>query len=309
MRHTTPLPSTLGPTFAVRDARAIGIGQRRLAARDLHRPFHGVRSETIPATFEQQVACYRPRMKAHNRLGGLSALRLWGLPVPHHWWVGEPLEIMAPTAMTPPRAVGVRGRRLGVDRASSWRIRGVAVVDPVAALFLHASALTVAQAVVIIDALLTTADNYPGLLPARPLIRRDEIAERLQKWGSFPGRRVIREALALSRECVESPKETQTRMLIVASGLPEPVVQCAFRAGRSSGRADLAYPQWKIAVEYEGDGHRVDRAQWRRDIQRQRDLEDAGWIVIRVTELDLRESDAFLARLRRAIMARSSSGS
>ena len=70
-------------------------------------------------------------------------------------------------------------------------------------------------------------------------------------------------------------------------------------------RNDLAYPELRIAIEYEGDGHRTDRTQWRRDIRRQRELEDLGWIVIRLTEHDLHDGLAsFLTRIRRAIATR-----
>lgn len=70
---------------------------------------------------------------------------------------------------------------------------------------------------------------------------------------------------------------------------------------RLVARVDLAYPELKIAIEYEGDGHRTDKRQWRRDIQRQRDLEDRGWTVIRLTELDLARPESVVARISRAI--------
>lgn len=70
-------------------------------------------------------------------------------------------------------------------------------------------------------------------------------------------------------------------------------------------RIDLAYPELKIAIEYEGDGHRTNKKQWRIDIQRQRDLEARGWIVIRLTELDLRDdAKSLIARIRGAIASR-----
>ena len=74
---------------------------------------------------------------------------------------------------------------------------------------------------------------------------------------------------------------------------------------RLIARTDLAYPHWRIAIEYEGDGHRTDKAQWRRDISRQRELEQRGWIVIRLTQLDLAKPEPFLARIRAAVAERS----
>ena len=36
-------------------------------------------------------------------------------------------------------------------------------------------------------------------------------------------------------------------------------------------------------MQYEGDHHRTDPQQWRRDIERDRRMQAEGWIVLRVT--------------------------
>lgn len=305
MRHRTPLPEHLGNNFSVAQSAAAGVGRGRRSARDLARPFHGVRARVAGDTFRDRVREYAPRMREGQRLIGRSAVRAWGLPFPVRWREDEKLEVAAPLGASPPRTVGVKGRRLSVDRARTWRVGPVAVVDPIAAVFSCAAELTVTQAVVLIDALLTDADNYPGLLPGRPVYSRDDIAARLKAWGPFKGCASIRAALAMARDKVESPKETETRLMMVAGGLPEPLVQYEEYDGvRLVARIDLAYPEWKIAIEYEGDRHRTDKEQWRRDIRRQRELDDRGWIVIRLTQADLRDVAALLDRIRRAIASR-----
>ncbi|MFE6997119.1 hypothetical protein ACFVAE_14225 [Microbacterium sp. NPDC057659] len=306
MHHRTALPERLGPAFSLTEAAEAGVGRGRRDARDLHRPYRGVRSAIVPATFAERVACYRPRLKHRQRYVGRAAARLWGLPFPHSWSPAEPLEIAVPLDATPPKVAGVQGRRLAEHRATTWRVRESTVVDPIAALFTCAHELTMDQAVIMIDAIITTADNYPGLLSGRPLLTREDIAARRAAWGFFRGCAMIDAALHLARERVESPKETETRRLIARTGLPEPVVQYEIHDQRRLiGRVDLAYPELKIAIEYEGDGHRIDKAQWRRDIQRQRDLEDRGWIVIRLTQDDLGPgAPALIARIRRAVLSR-----
>ncbi|WP_091478059.1 endonuclease domain-containing protein [Microbacterium azadirachtae] len=306
MHHRIPLPSSLGATFTLREAQVVGLGRARADARDLRRPFRGVRSSEVPETFAAVVACGSRRLKPRQRFVGVTAARLWGLPHPQRWQPGEPLEVVVPPDATPPKSRGIRGRRLREDRASTWRIGSLPVVDPVAAVLSCAAELDDAQAVVLLDALLADADSYPALRRGRPVASPEELGERVRHWGRFPGRATILAALPRARVGVESPKETETRLLIVDAGLPEPVVQHEVRDGRRLvARIDLAYPQWKIAIEYEGDGHRTDVAQWRRDIQRQRELEDRGWIVIRLTQLDLTDgSGAFVTRIRRAIAMR-----
>ena len=306
MRRRSALPRRLGDSFGVAAAAALGVGRARRDADDLHRPFYGVRSTARPEKFDVLVECYRPRMRKDHRYAGRTAIRLWGIPFPFEWSSGEPLDVAVPPDAAPPRTHRVMGRRLAESRARTWKLRGVPVIDPVAALFSCAAELTVDQMIVAIDALLTTASDYPGLGPGRPMTTRAVLDERLQTWGRFPGSAVVRAAMPLARERVESPKETETRLLIVRAGLPEPSVQFDVHDDRFFvARVDLAYPALRIAIEYEGDGHRTSKDQWRRDIRRQRDLEDRGWIVIRLTELDLADGGyAFLARIRRAIAVR-----
>ena len=182
---------------------------------------------------------------------------------------------------------------------------GAAVVDPVAAVLTSMPELTFAQLVAAFDALLTDADVYPGIRAPRPMATREQVQWRLQEWGRFTGCATARKAFDLAREHVESPKESETRVLIVQNGLPEPVVQWnVFDGARFVARVDLAYPPLRIAIEYDGDGHRTDRRQWRADIRRRRELEHMGWIVLNLTESDLTDPAAFLAQLRRVVERR-----
>jgi len=218
------------------------------------------------------------------------------------------MDIVAPTGKTPPKTAGIRGSRLKCERAETRILKGVPVVDPVAAFFMCAQDLTAAQAIVMIDALVTPALNYPGLGPGKPMTTLAEIEARLHAWRQFPGQSAIRLALPFARVGVESPKETETRLLLIDKGLAEPVVQHEVRVdGRLIARLDLAYPELRIGIEYDGDGHRTEKTEWRRDIQRQRVLEANGWILLHLTEADLApdEQDAFISQIRRAIVSRS----
>ncbi|WP_182254593.1 hypothetical protein [Microbacterium esteraromaticum] len=308
MRHRTSLPTRLGSTFAIGDAAAAGVTRWRRDTPDLHRPFRGVRTLEAPTTFARRIECYQPRMKPGHRFVGRTAARIWGLPLPQKWSIDEKVEVAVPHDRTPPGSRGVKGRRLSLHLAQTHRIGRIRVVDPLAAVLTCARELTEDQAVVMLDALLTPADNYPDLLVGRPVYTIAEIEDRIAAWRRFPGRETIRAALRRARPRVESPKETETRLLITRAGLPEPVIQYDITdRDRVIARADLAYPALKIAIEYEGDGHRSSRDQWRRDIQRHRDLEDRGWIVIRLTQLDLDDGAASaLSRIRRALLSRSS---
>ncbi|GHH78730.1 hypothetical protein [Promicromonospora soli] len=75
--------------------------------------------------------------------------------------------------------------------------------------------------------------------------------------------------------------------------------------GRHVARVDLLYRRWKIAIEYDGDLHRTDRATWQGDIRKRRLLRALGWIVIVVVKADHDRPGPFLDDLRTAIRTRS----
>jgi hypothetical protein len=100
----------------------------------------------------------------------------------------------------------------------------------------------------------------------------------------------------------ESPGETRLRLLLESAGLPAPQSNLeVFDGDRFVARVDLAYPVPRVAVEYEGDIHRVDQATWRKDIRRRERLEDIGWRTVRVTADDLARPAELIARLRRLL--------
>ncbi len=71
-------------------------------------------------------------------------------------------------------------------------------------------------------------------------------------------------------------------------------------------RVDLAFPEQRVAVEYDGAWH-GDPGQLTRDRRRLNALVAAGWTVLHVTAADLRQPEDLVARVA-ALLARSSSG-
>ena len=105
-------------------------------------------------------------------------------------------------------------------------------------------------------------------------------AERATRHG-----RRAREAAAYVRDRVDSPMESRLRMLIVLSGLPEPVVNLEVRDdhGVATMRLDLSYPKYKVAVEYDGRHHVEVVHQWEHDIDRREELDRGEWRLVVVT--------------------------
>ncbi len=112
--------------------------------------------------------------------------------------------------------------------------------------------------------------------------------------------RRARHALTLVDAGAESPRETWLRLLLIKAGYPRPQTQIPVHGeyGELVAVLDMGWEDVKIALEYEGDHHRTDRRQFRRDIARYEALPDLGWMTIRVTSGDTQ--GGILARLAAA---------
>ncbi|WP_121371247.1 DUF559 domain-containing protein [Frondihabitans australicus] len=132
-----------------------------------------------------------------------------------------------------------------------------------------------------------------GKAAARVRARR-----RAREQGGRRGITALRQALGLARPGVRSPQETALRLLLLRRGLPEPEVNGIVRddRGRRLGESDLIWRAVRVVVEYEGDQHRTDPAQFAKDIRRREDYAEAGWRVIRVTKSDLHDHADLLVR-------------
>jgi very-short-patch-repair endonuclease len=98
----------------------------------------------------------------------------------------------------------------------------------------------------------------------------------------------------------ESAPESRVRVALALAGL-EPVPQHEVRVdGRFIARVDLAWPEARLALEYEGAYH-FEGIQIVRDDARFERLIAAGWRVIRLSAADLRDLDGVVARVREAL--------
>jgi len=100
-----------------------------------------------------------------------------------------------------------------------------------------------------------------------------------------------------------SRREALVCRLLVAAGVPMPRRQFELRAcdGRLVARFDLAWPEWRIAVEFASYRHHAGRRAWRRDATRANWATAFGWRVFTATDLDVDDGcRALAAGLRQA---------
>jgi hypothetical protein len=130
--------------------------------------------------------------------------------------------------------------------------------------------------------------------------------DRLAKRGRR-GTRRFRDALATRTlgPLHESPPERLVARALVAVGLPEPVAQHVVRIdGQFVARVDLAYPEARLAIEYDSFEHHTGKVALVRDSARRNALAAAGWTVLSATAVDVRSGCRQLARDLRRLLAR-----
>ncbi|PLS29260.1 hypothetical protein [Bifidobacterium parmae] len=104
----------------------------------------------------------------------------------------------------------------------------------------------------------------------------------------FRGYANCRRALRLARSGTDSSMETRTRLVMPRYGLDTPQVNYPVSVKGRPIYLDLAYPEFKICIEYEGAHH---AGQWLNDVTRRQLIEDAGWRYVQVTKLDIGNED------------------
>ncbi|WP_322410795.1 hypothetical protein [Microbacterium invictum] len=309
------LPSILDASFCVRDALRAGVTPKRLRGRDLDTPFWGARSlarSEEPGFPEEEIVIgamrYRPLMPENQFFSHVTAAVLWGLPLPAHvLWpaVQQGLDVAVFTPTRHTRRSGIRGHEVhpasahvvehpthGVpltSPASTWAALGAMLRDPYD--------LVAAGDAAVRERMFR--DDPPPLATLAQLFAAASARRRV-------GGPALRAALPRIRSRSASPRETWCRLLLVDAGLPEPELNHEVRdaAGQVIACVDLAYPDARVAVEYEGEHHRTDPQQWARDLVRCEALAAAGWFVVRVSAAHLAGGGAALAARVRAGLAR-----
>lgn len=121
------------------------------------------------------------------------------------------------------------------------------------------------------------------------------------------GRRVIRVVLSARDPLARVPESIPERRLLRAlrrRGLPDPVLQFDILDGKQFvARVDAAYPNRRLAIEYDSYEHHSGRRQHERDLARRNRLHALGWHVLHATAADLRNPTALVEAIRVSLAA------
>jgi AbiEi antitoxin C-terminal domain/Protein of unknown function (DUF559) len=249
------------------------------------RVFHGVYiAETTDLTAAVKARAAWLATGPRVTLAGLSAAAIHGAK----WLDGrQPAEVIRADRHSPPGIV-VRSDDIADDEV--WLVAGMRVTSPARTAFDIGRRRPVDTAIPILDDLL----NATGITPV-------DIAAIADRRPGARGIRRLRSLLPLVDGGAESPQESRLRLLVVRGGLPPPDTQIRFP--ELGIRVDMGWPQWKVALEYDGIQHWADARQRTWDIERIVRLESAGWVVIRVSAEMLSRPAVIVDRVRNALRA------
>jgi hypothetical protein len=219
---------------------------------------------------------------------GRSAAVLWGIDLAR---TDDPVELTMSPGTHQVRVEGLVVRRALLDPGLVRRRHGVPVTAPAATAVRLASVLPRDSAVAAVDQLVTAG-----------VVGLDAVRE-LAAGARGPGSARAQDVAALADGLAESPQGTRVRLLIGRSGLPAPIAQYrVFDRNGFVARVDFAWPERRLALEYDGLWH-GGAGQFIRDRERLNRLREAGWQVVFVTAADLRDPDRLLARIAAALAA------
>jgi hypothetical protein len=224
-------------------------------------------------------------------LGGRSAAAWYDAPFAS---AQDPVLVVAPVDSTWRGPRGIRVHRREVPRHE------VRVIDDAAGLVRLTTPLRTAWEIAALETIPTAVGFLDAMVRAEHLT--EERLERMVvdgrgRWGS----RQVAKVVPLVDGRSMSPPESWVRVACVRGGLPKPVPQFEVRAaGRWLGEVDLAWPEHRLIVEYEGP-HHFDELQIVRDDRRYERFVAAGWRVIRLGAIDIRDMRAVVGRIAEAL--------
>lgn len=204
-------------------------------------------------------------------IAGQSAAVLHGAK-----WVDacRPAELLSPNRR-PPNGIRTWSDRFADDEVDV--IDGMRVTTPARTALDLACRYPRVKAVAAIDALARATH-----------LKVADVELLAERYRGRRGIRRAREALGLVDPGAESPQETWLRLVVIRHGFPRPQTQIPVHDeyGALVAVLDLGWEDMKIAMDYEGAHHRINRRIFNHDIRKAEAVAELGWIDIRVTAED-----------------------
>lgn len=299
MSRRSPIPTQLGDAFTVAEALAHGMTRGQLRGTDLATPFSGVRVAAQADGLGLPHA-YAARMPDRAFFSHITAAQLWHIPLPLNLNSAAVVHVSVPAGSRAPAGRGVVGHAASVAQHDVVAHGGLRITS------LERTALDLAS-LVDDENLLAILDNI--LWRKRPTGERASMASLARAIARYQSRRGLartRELASLATSRADAPPESIFRLRFIRAGFPEvePNQGVYDAHGRFIAQPDLQIYPYRLAFDYEGDGHRTDKKQWRTDLRRVHLFQDEKWHHTRISGDDLADPRYLLARTRALLIER-----
>jgi hypothetical protein len=244
----------------------------------------------VPAglPYTHELRCGAAALVVHRDavITGRSAATLGGVQLAR---AKDPVELVVPESVRVFRRAGLDIRRTEL-RAGEWQPwRRIGLATPLRMGLDLLLDRTLPDAVADLDAVLRAG-----------LVDRTR-SRRMLAVRHDHGIVAARQAEELADPRAESPPESRMRVWLVLDGL-RPVPQYWIEDSRGPlARADLAFPEQQVAVEYDGSWREGELWALNRDRERLNRVQAAGWEVVFVTAPLLADPPRMIATVRAAL--------
>lgn len=283
----TPLAACLHMAHVFIGSEAVAAGE--LTKYDLRARYQRVLPDVhapkdVPLTLCDRTAAAWLWSRRRGVVSGLAASGLHGAK-----WIGDDVDIELnwPDRKSPPGVI-TRTETLLPDEIV--RRRGVQVTS------VHRTAFDLAR-----RGPANRAVERLDALAAATHFSVDEVLALAERHPHVRGLRHVPRILDQVDAGAQSPRETWLRLMLVSDGLPRPQTQIPVLGPDGYPRyyLDMGWPEAMVAVEYDGEQHRLDRDIYREDLIRSEYIAYRGWNRIRVIAGDRRQD--ILGRVRYAL--------
>ena len=267
MTYLLPHDISLAGPFTRATARVVGLTDTQLESDIYRRVFHGVWVPTyLQDTRHLRLDAARLVVPERGVLCGLTAAWIYGADV-------RRLDDLDVHVGFPPdqrirKRPGLAVCQETLDPADITLVDGLRITTPLRTTFDCLRLLRHPDGVIVADVL-----THLGLVDVQALADYFASKRRLRNL------RIGERLLAYVEPKSESPMETRMRVELLTAGLPRPEAQHNVYDGHGGfvGRLDLAYPDARLGVEYDGADHWKQR---REDDRRRTKMREQGWEVL-----------------------------
>jgi hypothetical protein len=284
MRPPSPLPDHLaGLSFTLEQQVRTGVPAGRAWRSDLRVASRGVRVPWGAAQTLHHTCALLTALAPDTVCSLATAALLWDCPLPLALQQDPRIHLAKASGGARPVRKGIAGHRLAFRQQDVEMLDGVPVTGPARTWLDLASVLGLEDLVAAGDFFICSQSRSFGP-PKKALCSLEDLKEQVSSNPGIRGIRKARLALELCRVGADSVPETRLRLAIGRMGLPEPALSYVVQdpTGWELAWPDMAFPRFKVAVNYDGR-HHLDPRQRELDISRDESIAAIGWQSVTVT--------------------------